>query len=150
MARTRVFGLMPRRPTSSRMLGRAGFRWALPPPVRCLRGAVNCHRIGIGLCASTCRCIAFTLILYYYTSTLGQAVSRAHDCLQRMGGPTVVAAVPGGSTNEAFGLVISSYAPGVVALLKYGKDSQHVSAGVDAAITACNGSASPLRGVSRG
>ena len=35
----------------------------------------------------------------------------------------------------------------VVALLKYGKDSQHVSAGVDAAIAACNGSTSPLRGV---
>lgn len=48
---------------------------------------------------------------------------------------------------EHSGLVISSYAPGVVALLKYGKDSQHVAAGVDAAITACNVSASPLRGV---
>jgi len=48
---------------------------------------------------------------------------------------------------EHSGLVISSYAPGVVALLKYGKDSQHVAAGVDAAITACNVSVSPLRGV---
>ena len=48
---------------------------------------------------------------------------------------------------EHSGLVISSYAPGVVALLKYGKDSQRVSPGVDAAIAACNGSASRLRGV---
>jgi hypothetical protein len=48
---------------------------------------------------------------------------------------------------EHSGLVIASYAPGVVALLKYGKDSQHVSGGVDAAITACNASVSPLRGV---
>jgi hypothetical protein len=49
-------------------------------------------------------------------------------------------------TIEHSGSVISIYAPGVVALLKYGKDSQHVSAGVDAAITGCNASASPLRG----
>ena len=76
MARTRVLGVMPRRPVNSRMLGRAGFLGARPPSVPWLRGAVNCQRIGIGLCVSTRRCIDATRILYDYTSTLEQSVSR--------------------------------------------------------------------------
>ncbi len=74
MARTRVLGVMSRRPASSRMLGRAGFRVARPPSVPWLRGAVNCQRIGIGLCVSTRWCIDATPILYGYTSTLQQSV----------------------------------------------------------------------------
>jgi len=77
MACSRVFGLMPRTPTSSRMPGRAWFRGAPPPSMTCSRGSVSCLRIGIELCASTCRCMG-SPILYDYTSTLGQSVSRAH------------------------------------------------------------------------
>ena len=53
-----------------------GFSGRRPPSVPWLRGAVNCQRIGIGLCVSTRRCIDATYILYDYTSTLEQSVSR--------------------------------------------------------------------------
>jgi hypothetical protein len=36
-------------------------RGTLPPSLTSFRGSVNCRRIGIGLCASTCRCMGITL-----------------------------------------------------------------------------------------
>jgi hypothetical protein len=60
------------------MLGRGEFLGARPPSVPWLRGAVNCQRIGIGLCVSSIDAthILYYRILYYYTSTLEQSVSR--------------------------------------------------------------------------
>jgi hypothetical protein len=36
-------------------------RGTLSPSLTSFRGSVNCRRIGIGLCASTCRCMGITL-----------------------------------------------------------------------------------------
>lgn len=47
---------------------------------------------------------------------------------------------------ERTGLAVSSYAPGVVAMLKYGRDLGRVSASVDTAIAACTTAAASLRG----
>src|SRR6266545_4534330 len=71
ITRATVFGLTPRKPASSRMLGNA---WSLgtPPASMTWRScSVSCRRIGIGLWPSILRFIAI-LILYGYSSTLGQ------------------------------------------------------------------------------
>ena len=49
IARATVFGLMPRKPASSRMLGNAWSRGTPPPSMTCFSCSVNCQRIGIGL-----------------------------------------------------------------------------------------------------
>ena len=49
MTRATVFGLMPRKPASSRMLGRAWSGGTPPLSMTCLSCSVSCRRIGIGL-----------------------------------------------------------------------------------------------------
>jgi hypothetical protein len=71
MTRATVFGLMPRKPASSRMLGKAWSRGTPPLSMTCLSCSVSCRRIGIGRCPSTVRFIA-TFILYGHNSTLDQ------------------------------------------------------------------------------
>ena len=53
MARATVFGLMPRKPASSRMLGNDCFCGTPPPSITCFSCSVSCQRIGIGLWVST-------------------------------------------------------------------------------------------------
>jgi len=72
MARATVFGLMPRKPASSRMLGSACSRGTPPPSMACFSCSDSCQRIGIGLWTSTRRRTAM-FMLYDHTSTVSSA-----------------------------------------------------------------------------